>query len=194
MAEDPHDQPDHGSSGAPGAHSNAACASSWFWGRFSGVGLVTAFLTTLIDQIHKFWMLNVFGIKSGDRIQVFPFFDLVYVKNTGISYSMFDWDSMQWQWILAGFACVVSVCLWVWLSKTGRTLLFAVSLGLIIGGAMGNAIDRAVLGGVADFFLLHAFDRSWYVFNVADIAIVAGVAGLLYESFVLSRNDAAKTS
>lgn len=70
----------------------------------------------------------------------------------------------------------------------------AVSLGLIIGGAVGNGIDRVLLGGVADFFLLHAFGYSWYVFNIADVAIVAGVAGLLYDSMIASRNDDIKSS
>ena len=60
----------------------------------------------------------------------------------------------------------------------------AVSLALIIGGAIGNAIDRLRIGGVADFFSLHAYGYYWYVFNIADVAIVAGVAGLLYESFL----------
>lgn len=59
----------------------------------------------------------------------------------------------------------------------------AISLGLIIGGAIGNAIDRLRLGGVADFFSFHAYGFHWYVFNIADVAIVAGVLGLLYESF-----------
>ena len=186
---------DHaGSGGLPSGGAEGACTCSWFWGPYSGVGLLTAVVICVLDQLHKYWMLYVFGIKQGDRIQVFPFFDLVYVKNTGISYSMFDWDSTQWQWILAGFAVVVSVFLWIWLARSARTLLLALSLGLIIGGAIGNAIDRLVLGGVADFFLLHAFGLSWYVFNIADVAIVAGVLGLLYESLVLSRNDAAKES
>ncbi|HEX5958990.1 MAG TPA: signal peptidase II, partial [Hyphomicrobiaceae bacterium] len=66
-------------------------------------------------------------------------------------------------------------------------------LGLIMGGAVGNAIDRLVLGGVADFFQIHAFGYHWYVFNIADAAIVAGVAGLLYDSLRLSRNRAAKS-
>jgi signal peptidase II len=62
------------------------------------------------------------------------------------------------------------------------------SVGLIIGGAVGNAIDRIVLGGVADFFSLHALGYYWYVFNIADVAIVAGVAGMLWESFITSRS------
>ena len=79
-----------------------------------------------------------------------------------------------------------------WLARGVTTRLVAVSLGLVMGGAASNAIDRLVLGGVADFFSLHAFGFYWYVFNLADVAIVAGVIGLLYDSFVPSRNDASK--
>ncbi len=71
----------------------------------------------------------------------------------------------------------------VWLARGISSRLVAVSVGLIMGGAVGNAIDRLVLGGVADFFPLHAFGFYWYVFNIADAAIVAGVCGLLYDSF-----------
>ena len=79
-----------------------------------------------------------------------------------------------------------------WLARGVTTRLVAVSLGLIMGGAASNAIDRLWLGGVADFFSLHAFGFYWYVFNIADVAIVAGVLGLLYDSFMPSRNDASK--
>ena len=81
----------------------------------------------------------------------------------------------------------------VWLARGVTERLVAASLGLIMGGAAGNAIDRLVLGGVADFFSLHAFGFYWYVFNVADAAIVAGVLGLLYNSFGSSRNGASKS-
>ena len=77
---------------------------------------------------------------------------------------------------------MASVGLYVWLVRGPTTRLIAWSLGLVIGGAIGNAIDRLVLGGVADFFSLHAFGFYWYIFNIADVAIVAGVAGLLYDS------------
>ena len=72
--------------------------------------------------------------------------------------------------------------------------LVAVSLGLIMGGALSNGLDRILIGGVADFFSLHAWGFYWYVFNIADVAIVAGVAGLLYDSFAPSRNRAAKST
>lgn len=155
----------------------------WLWSRFAPLGLAVALATMLIDQAHKYWMLYVYGIEGRGRVTVTPFFDLVYVKNVGISYSLFSQDSMSGQYFLAGFAVAASIALWVWLNHASRDALSTVSLGLIIGGAIGNAIDRVLLGGVADFFSLHAFGFYWYVFNIADMAIVAGVLGLLYDSF-----------
>lgn len=166
----------------------------WFWGQYSRLGLWVALTTAILDQANKWWMINIFDVPSKGRVQVTPFLDLVFVKNTGISYSMFDSSSYSWQLGLAAFAVVVSVALWVWLATAGTGRLIAWSLGLIIGGAIGNAIDRVVLGGVADFYSLHAFGWYWYVFNIADVAIVAGVAGLLYESVEASRKGAAKSS
>ena len=85
-----------------------------------------------------------------------PFLDLVFVKNIGISYSLFNQESVLGQYLLAGFAFVASIALWVWLNRSSANWLMAVSLALIIGGAIGNAIDRLRIGGVADFFSLHA--------------------------------------
>jgi signal peptidase II len=80
----------------------------------------------------------------------------------------------------------------IWLARGVTNKLVAISLGLIMGGAASNAADRLSLGGVADFFLLHAYGFYWYVFNLADVAIVAGVIGLVYYSVVPSRKDASK--
>ncbi len=155
----------------------------------AALGFVIAALTIIIDQGNKIWMLDVFGIVRGDRIPVLPFLDLVYVKNTGISFGWFSMDGMTGQYALAGFAVFASIVLAVWLTRvTGRVL--GVSLGLIIGGAIGNAIDRVRLGGVADFFSFYVGDFSWYIFNLADVAVVAGVIGLLYDSLVVSRKSA----
>ena len=163
----------------------------WWWGPFSRLALWTAAVTLALDQAHKWWMLAVYRIEEKGRVAVTPFLDLVFVKNKGISYSLFDQESQTGQVMLAGFAAAASLGLWIWLARAGTGRLMAASLGLIIGGAIGNAIDRLVLGGVADFFSRHAFGFYWYVFNIADVAIVAGVIGLLYESFVPSRNGAA---
>ncbi len=170
---------------------SASAAASWLWGPYSRLGLGVALATLVLDQANKWWMIEVYDIAAKGRVAVTPFLDLVFVKNTGISYSMFDQSSMAWQAALAAFAALASAALWVWLSRSARTAIMAVSLGLIIGGAIGNAIDRLRLGGVADFYSLHAFGFYWYVFNIADVAIVAGVLGLLYDSLWASRNDAA---
>ncbi len=170
---------------------SATTAVSWLWGPFSRLGLYTAALTLVLDQAHKWWMLAVYGIVEKGRVEVLPFFDLVFVKNTGISYSLFDQSSYTWQLALAGFAGLAACALWVWLARAGTGRLMALSVGLIIGGAIGNGIDRVLIGGVADFFSLHAFGFYWYVFNIADVAIVAGVVGLLYDFVLGSRKDAA---
>lgn len=156
---------------------------SWLWSRWAPLGLTVTLATLLIDQAHKYWMLNVYDIASKGRVAITPFFDLVFVKNIGISYSLFNQDSQTGQYLLAGFALAASSALWIWLNRAGHNRLTTWSLALIIGGALGNAIDRLMIGGVADFFSAHAFGFYWYVFNIADVAIVAGVAGLLYDSF-----------
>ena len=166
-------------------------APSWWWGPHSRLALCLAAATFLIDQANKWWMLSVYQIEDRGRVSVAPFLDLVFVKNTGISYSMFDQSSYAWQLGLAAFAVVASAALWIWLARSGTGKLMAWGLGLIIGGALANALDRVLLGGVADFYSLHAFGFYWYVFNLADCAIVAGVGALLYESLQSSRNDAA---
>lgn len=165
----------------------------WLWGPYSGLGLAVFLATLALDQAHKWWMLNVYGITDRGRVEVTPFLDLVYVKNIGISYSLFDQESYGGQIMLAGFGVLATIALWIWIVRGATGRLLAVSLALVMGGAIGNAIDRVVLGGVADFFSLHAFGYYWYVFNVADVAIVAGVMGLLYDSLVASRKDAAKS-
>lgn len=162
-------------------------SAGWVWGPASRLGLWVIVATFVVDQAHKWWMLNVYEIPKGQRIYVTPFLDLVYVINKGVSYGLLN-DSGPW--LLTGFALLVAAALWVWLSHPSTGRLLALSLGLIIGGALANALDRLHLGGVADFFSLHAFGFYWYVFNIADVAIVAGVIGLLYESIWTSRNDA----
>lgn len=170
-----------------------SASRNWLWGPYSRLGLIVFMATLAIDQAHKWWMLHIYGIEDKGRVFVTPFLDLVYVKNIGISYSMFDQESYTGQIMLAGFGLLATLALWIWLARGASNRLLAISLGLIMGGAIGNAIDRLVLGGVADFFSMHAFGFYWYVFNIADVAIVAGVIGLLYDSLLASRKDAAKS-
>ena len=165
--------------------------SGWIWDAAARLGVLAAVLTAVSDQAHKLWMIFGYGIGPQDRIAVLPFMDLVYVINKGISYGLFEQDGQAGQYLLSAFAMVVSIALFIWLLRGPHTRLVALSIGLVIGGAIGNGIDRLHLGGVADFFSLHAFGYYWYVFNIADVAIVAGVIGLLYDSLVSSRKGAA---
>ncbi len=171
----------------------AGTFSRWLWGPYSALALKIAAVTFVVDQAHKWWMLLIYRIEEKGRVTITSFFDLVFVKNTGISYSMLDQSSYDWQLVLALFAVVASAALWAWLAGAGTGRVMAWALGLIIGGALGNGLDRVLIGGVADFFSLHAYGFYWYVFNIADVAIVAGVVLLLYDSFVGSRNDAANS-
>ena len=151
------------------------------WGPLSPLGLGIAALTVLADQAHKAWMLYVYDIGAKGSVALAPFFDLVLVWNQGISYGLLPQESVLGRWGLILFAFAASLALAVWLARL-TTKLGAASIGLIIGGAIGNAIDRITYGAVADFFSLHVLGYQWYVFNIADAAIVAGVVGLLYES------------
>jgi signal peptidase II len=156
-----------------------------FWGPLGRLGLVTAAATALADQALKLWLLFVFDLQGRGVVRLTPFLDLVLVWNRGISYGLFQQDGLLGRWVLLAITAVAVVLLWIWLTRSTSPLI-VVSLGLIIGGAVGNAIDRMAYGAVADFVLLHltttSFSFKWYVFNLADAAIVAGVAGLLYDS------------
>jgi signal peptidase II len=162
----------------------------WLWGPWSRLGLGLALAVLVADQAHKWWMLAIYRIAEKGRVTVTPFLDLVYVKNLGISYGVAYGHVAQWA--LAVLAVGAAAALAVWLARGATSGIMGAAIGLIIGGALGNAIDRLHLGGVADFFSLHAFGFYWYVFNIADVAIVAGVGGLLYDSFMPSRKGAAK--
>jgi signal peptidase II len=150
------------------------------WGPLAPLGLALAALVFGADQTHKWWMLQVFDIKSRQPVALTPFLDMILVWNRGVSYGLLDTHA---QGLLIGMSLAISIVLWIWLCRSTRPMA-AAALGLVVGGALGNALDRWVYGAVADFFRLHWGNLSWYVFNVADIAIVAGVALLLYESMV----------
>ena len=147
---------------------------------------MTALVTLALDQALKLWLLLVFEIAKRGAVQVTFFFDLVLAWNTGISYGWFQTDSAAGWAVLLTIKAIAVIVLGVWMARS-QTRLAAIALGLIIGGAIGNAIDSLAYGAVVDFALFHVQigekDLSWYVFNLADTAIVAGVAALLYDSF-----------
>lgn len=166
---------------APPPSDSDAARPRWLWGAASPLGLAVAGVTFAVDQIHKAWMLYWVAIREGQTITVTPFLDLVLVWNRGISYGLLQQETQLGRALLIGFAAIAVLVLAAWLART-TSRLAATAIGLIIGGALGNAVDRAVYGAVADFFSLHAFGFYWYVFNIADVAIVMGVAGLMYEA------------
>jgi signal peptidase II len=157
------------------------------------LGLGVALVALVLDQLSKWCIIHVYDLPERGRVAVTPFFDLVMLWNPGVSYGLFAQDTDLGRNLLIAFALVASLALVLWIARTPNRLL-AISLGMIVGGAIGNAIDRAVYGAVADFISLHAYGFYWYVFNVADAAIVAGVAGLLYDALVPGHKIDAKRS
>ena len=150
------------------------------WGRFSRLGLTVALLALVADQAHKYWMLQIYRIAERGRIEITPFFDLVMTWNHGISYGLLQQDSTLGRLALMVFSVVAVAVLFLWMSNAASRLV-AISLGLVIGGALGNITDRIMHGAVADFFSFHYAGYYWYVFNVADVAISAGVIGLILD-------------
>jgi signal peptidase II len=163
----------------------AKAAGSYVWGPLSAFGLFVAAATCIIDQAAKFWLLLDWHLNSQAPVALTRFVEFVLTWNTGISYGLFPQNGPIGPWALLAFKIVAVVFLWIWLSRAPSRLT-ALALGLIIGGAIGNAIDRLHWPGVMDFVLLHietaSFSFNWYVFNLADVAIVAGVIGLLFDS------------
>jgi signal peptidase II len=163
----------------------ASVRRSHLWGPLSILGLGVALVTGIADQASKLWLLYAFDLESRVRVAITPFIDLVVTWNTGISYGLFQQHGRFGVWALLVFKAAALVFLWIWLARVSSRLT-AVALGLIIGGAIGNAIDSLHWPGVMDFVLFHiqtaSWSFSWYVFNLADAAIVAGVVGLMYDS------------
>src|ERR671915_35161 len=120
------------------------------WGRFTGVGLAAALAALLLDQAIKLWLLFGYDLAEQGAVALTPFFDLVLVWNKGISYGLFQQESALGRWALLGLKTAAVLLLWVWMARV-PTRWSAVSLGLIIGGAIANAIDRLAYGAVADF-------------------------------------------
>jgi signal peptidase II len=150
-------------------------------------GIIAALVALVLDQASKLWLLYVFDLGRRGVVRVTPFFDLWLAWNVGISFGWFQNDSLVAQVILNLVKAAAVIALAVWMAWS-RTMLATIALGLIIGGAIGNAIDRFAYGAVVDFALFHVEiagqTYNWYVFNLADVAIVAGVAALLYDSLL----------
>ncbi|TNE37391.1 MAG: signal peptidase II [Alphaproteobacteria bacterium] len=151
-------------------------------------GALAAALVFLLDQIAKNWILYGFQLPAKVSVPVLPFFNLTMVWNEGVSFGLFSADTLVGRLALIAFALAVVGVLLRWLWEAERPL-FALALGLVIGGAIGNALDRILYGAVVDFFDFSALYFP-YIFNVADAAISIGVVLLVWDAFFAKQEDA----
>ena len=141
--------------------------------------LIFIVVIAVLDQISKQIMIGLI-FEPPREIELTSFFNLVPVRNTGISFGLFGADSQLGRWVLVAVAVVIMIALLVWLMRAGSTFI-TVALVLVIGGAASNVIDRAISGAVIDFLDFHAANLHWPAFNFADSLIVLGTAMLLYD-------------
>ena len=144
------------------------------------LGLILAALALALDQASKLYVMRAFAEGTLENGPFLPFIDLSLQANRGISFSLFRQNGALGVALLTAFALAVVAFLAVWLWRA-RSRLTSAGLGLIIGGALGNAIDRVAYGAVVDFLDLHALGRHFFVFNVADAAISLGVGLLILD-------------
>jgi signal peptidase II len=148
-----------------------------------GLGIFVALMVIGLDQLTKLAILNYFN-GSSEIVSVTSFFNLLLTWNKGVSFGMFNSGAEITVLVLTIFPIVITLVLGVWLWQT-TTKLLALGLGLIMGGALGNIIDRIRFGGVIDFLDFHVVNYHWPAFNIADSAITLGVALLLIDSWYL---------
>lgn len=152
--------------------------------RWLGLGLA---VTVLIVDLSTKSLMGAFLTESGGMLDILPFLDFRLGYNRGVSFGLLNSQNSWMPWVLAFLAFAVSVYLLLRLWRTD-TNMDAIWIGLIIGGALGNGIDRLLDGVVTDFIDVHAFGYHWPTFNLADIAIVLGVAIVLIESVKIARS------
>lgn len=159
------------------------------------LGLTAALAALAFDQAHKFWMLHIFDVAARPPMTLTPFLDVVLSWNYGVSYSLFPAQEAAARLVMLTVQGAIIAGLAIWMVRT-KSRATAVALGLIIGGALGNAADRVTRGAVADFFYLHTSlpvgPLANYVFNLADVFITAGVALMIVEGFFLPQERRAE--
>lgn len=146
-------------------------------------GIIIALTIVTLDQISKWWLLHVYHLPERGIVEILPFFNLVTVKNYGVSFGMLQQFGVENRTVMIALTVGITVSILVWLSHTTHRFL-ARGLGLVIGGATGNIIDRWRFGAVFDFLDFHIKGWHWPAFNVADAAICIGVLLILCDSFL----------
>ena len=149
-------------------------------------GLGIAVLTLFADQLSKWWILVREDLPGLGDVAVLPGLNFTMVWNHGVTFGLLQAGSGGGHLILGLLALAITVLLVGWMHRTDRRIV-ALGLGLIVGGAIGNIVDRLRYGAVVDFIRAHALGYSWYVFNVADACIVCGIGVLLIEGAVARR-------
>lgn len=144
-----------------------------------GIGLIV--LVIVLDQASKAWLYKYLTASARGMVEVLPFFNLVTVWNYGVSFGLFNSGSAAGSWIFVLVALAIVGVLGHWMRRSVRVLP-AAALGMVIGGAVGNVVDRVRLGAVFDFLDFHALGWHWPAFNIADSAITVGVALLFIDS------------
>ncbi|WP_395671372.1 signal peptidase II [Phenylobacterium sp.] len=147
--------------------------------KLGGLAYALAALVIVLDQASKYWILEVFNLPARGSVPLAGPLNLTMVWNQGVSFGLLRAEQDLMRWALVAFAVGVSIFLAIWVRRAGRAIL-AAALGLIIGGAVGNVIDRARFGAVADFVDVSALHFPW-VFNIADAAINIGIALLFVD-------------
>ena len=144
-----------------------------------------AVVVIVLDQLTKYWMLDGLSLREVGRVLVWPpILNFSYVENTGVSFGLFGGGAARWA--LSVFSIIVAVALAVWALKAERRMLVS-AIGLVIGGAIGNAIDRIQYGYVVDFIDFSGTGVFPWVFNIADSAITIGVILLILDSVMSER-------
>ena len=156
-------------------------------------GLFAAALVILLDQAVKYWVTDILELpaRGGFGVEILPFFNLTFTQNFGVSMGFFHADSETMRWALVAMTLAISVFVAVWMWRE-RARDDVIALGLVLGGALGNILDRVRLGYVVDYADLHIGEwRPFLIFNLADAAITIGVLILLARAILL-RDKAAK--
>jgi signal peptidase II len=152
-------------------------------------GYALAAIVLILDQISKYWVLNIIRLPEIGGIDVLPFFRLTFVGNIGVSMGLLPADSDLARWLLTSATAAIALAVALWLRRE-KNAVDIIALGLVLGGALGNIIDRARFGYVVDFLHFFWAEHSFYIFNLADSAITLGVILLLARA-LFTPSDAA---
>jgi signal peptidase II len=156
------------------------------------LGLLVALVVFVIDQFVKYWVTGPLGLNQlGAQRTLLPFFNFTYTENNGISLGLLNATNPVGRWMLVGLTSAIAIAVAVWIGRE-RSRIDQAALGMVLGGALGNILDRIRFGYVVDFADLHFGEfRPFLIFNVGDAAISIAVVILLLRAF-LTRKDASK--